>query len=153
MKSMKDMLCLEAPNIRPYRSFELNQPISVFKNSLLREHISQYFPLSNFSAKVVNINSLNEYSIKFDRYNDVLNVSHWHVRPKNLVETRSFAPIGLIASGVNVKLIDTGEIKRVMTLDGRFTIADDFSRILNNKLIVVLAEKWEKSLIESFMRK
>lgn len=153
MKSMRDSFNFNVFNINPYRSYEVGQSISIFPKSTLYEYVSHYFPDSNFSAKIADIISPNEYSIKIDRYKDIIEASHWSVRPKNLYETRSFAPIGLIAPGVNVKLIDSGEIKRVMKVDGTYVVSDDMSRTKNERLVVILAERWERPLIESFIRK
>jgi hypothetical protein len=140
-----------------YRPFTVGQDAAIIENCMLGRYIKSYFPESGGRVKILAVSVFDE-SIKHDYVvrphccKDTLEVSHWHIRPVDLVETRLFAPIGLIIPGVTVKMINSGNMVRIMRHDKNATISDDNKRLNKSNIAVIMTERWDRPILETLVR-
>ena len=142
--------------ITPYRPYRKGEILQVVPNSQFAWIMKSHYPKSGGRVLIDSICVMDDcehdYVVKPVGYSEELKISHWHVRPVNLCETKMFAPSSDLMSGVAVRDIKTSEQKVVKLVTENVVIFDDDSRSHPDVTVEILKRDDDADNITFFLR-
>jgi hypothetical protein len=142
--------------VAPYRPYRKGDVLQVVPDSQFSWIMRSHYPKSNGKVLIDSVCVLedceHDYVVRPVGYGEELKISHYHVRPLNLTETRMFVSASDVLSGVVVRDIKTSAQKVVKLVTENVVVFDDGSRDHPGVTVEILKREDDADNITFYLR-